>query len=174
MNQVVVEVPQGSFVKRRPDGSVDFISPVPSPFNYGSVPDVPAADGDPLDAVVLGEQLPYGHTGVWRVRGLVRFVDDGVMDNKLICTQQGPPTRHAPTALRRARGGVGVGGGSRSTRRRAAESGHPDGLNGLDCLLLSSFFTTYALFKTALNAARGRFGRTAFDGLEFGPPVRFL
>ena len=36
--EVVIEVPRGSFVKRGSSGSVDFISPLPCPFNYGAVP----------------------------------------------------------------------------------------------------------------------------------------
>jgi hypothetical protein len=31
---VVIEVPRGSFVKRGSSGSIDFISPLPCPFNY--------------------------------------------------------------------------------------------------------------------------------------------
>lgn len=44
---IVVEVPKGSFVKRTPEGAVDFVAPLPSPFNYGSVPSVSAPDGKP-------------------------------------------------------------------------------------------------------------------------------
>lgn len=44
---IVVEVPKGSFVKRTPGGVVDFVAPLPSPFNYGSVPSLPAPDGKP-------------------------------------------------------------------------------------------------------------------------------
>src|SRR6476619_8099384 len=49
----VVEVPLGSFLKRGSTGKVDFISPVPCPFNYGSVPQYLGREGDLLDAVVL-------------------------------------------------------------------------------------------------------------------------
>jgi inorganic pyrophosphatase len=35
---VVIEVPRGSFIKRGSTGHVDFISPLPCPFNYGSRP----------------------------------------------------------------------------------------------------------------------------------------
>lgn len=45
---IVVEVPKGSFVKRLPDGAVDYVGPLPSPFNYGSVPAIPAPDGNGL------------------------------------------------------------------------------------------------------------------------------
>ncbi|CAI7736936.1 unnamed protein product [Closterium sp. NIES-53] len=112
--QVVVEVPKGSFVKRHPDGAIDYVGCVPCPFNYGSVPSILALDGttwysavrcttvwyrchpflshslspsltpsasflpnpragDPLDAVVLGPSLPYGHPGTWQVHARLRI-----------------------------------------------------------------------------------------------------
>ncbi len=90
--EVVIEVPRGGFIKRRPDHTVDFISPVPCPFNYGSVRGSEAADGDPQDALVLGPRLAVGEVCRVRPWARVRFMDDGVVDDKWIC---GP---HAPTA----------------------------------------------------------------------------
>ncbi|HET9668554.1 MAG TPA: inorganic diphosphatase, partial [Casimicrobiaceae bacterium] len=52
--EVVIEVPRGSFVKRGSLGHVDFVSPLPCPYNYGSVPTHIGLEGDLLDAVVLG------------------------------------------------------------------------------------------------------------------------
>ena len=60
--EVIIEVPRGGFIKRHPDGAVDFVSPVPCPFNYGSVEGSEAADGDPQDALVLGPTLQPGHS----------------------------------------------------------------------------------------------------------------
>ena len=88
--EVVVEVPRGGFVKRRTNGAIAFVSPLPCPFNYGSVPGSHAADGDPADAVVLGPRLERGHHGTWPVRAVVRFTDAGRIDDKLVC---GPPLR---------------------------------------------------------------------------------
>lgn len=85
-----MEVPRGSHIKRAADGSIDFVSPVASPFNYGSVPSMPSADGEPLDAVVLGEPLPVGHRHDWPVHGVVRFVDEGLRDDKLVCGAHPP------------------------------------------------------------------------------------
>lgn len=82
---VEVEVPRFGFVKRRADGSVDFVSPIPCPFNYGSVPGTLAPDGDPLDAVVLGARRPRGARVEARVIGEVDFVDGGDSDPKRIC-----------------------------------------------------------------------------------------
>jgi inorganic pyrophosphatase len=36
--EVVIEVPQGSFLKRGSSGRIDFVSPLPRPFKYGAVP----------------------------------------------------------------------------------------------------------------------------------------
>jgi len=84
--EVVIEVTRGSFVKRRPDGSVDFVSPLPCPYNYGSVPETRAADGDPIDALVLGPALERGERVRVPVRAVVRFIDAGAEDLKLVCS----------------------------------------------------------------------------------------
>ncbi|MDH3832481.1 MAG: hypothetical protein OEU48_12475, partial [Gammaproteobacteria bacterium] len=34
---VIIEIPRGSFLKRGSSGELDFISPLPCPYNYGSV-----------------------------------------------------------------------------------------------------------------------------------------
>lgn len=73
-----------SFLKRGAEG-VEFVSPVPCPFNYGSVVGTRAPDGDALDAVVLGPRLPVGAEVEVPVHGVLRFEDDGVADDKLVC-----------------------------------------------------------------------------------------
>ncbi len=83
--EVVVEVPRGGFVKRGPQGAIDYVSPIPCPFNYGSIPEVAAADGDPLDAVLLGTRRPVGWRQQAAVLGVVHFIDAGVADHKVIC-----------------------------------------------------------------------------------------
>lgn len=88
--EIVVEVAAGSRVKRASDGRLDFVSPFPCPFNYGSVPDRRAADGEPADALILGPPLPRGSRGRWRVWGVVRFLDGGLPDDKLICGDEAP------------------------------------------------------------------------------------
>jgi inorganic pyrophosphatase len=86
--EVLIEIPRGSFLKRGSTGQVDFVSPLPCPFNYGSVPRYVGREGDLLDAVVLGPRLA---TGV-RVRipawGAVVMMDRGMSDDKLICSHQ--------------------------------------------------------------------------------------
>lgn len=84
--RVIIEVPRGGIVKRKADGRVDFISPMPSPYNYGSIPGLVAPDGDPLDALVLGPRLTAGTVIVVPAREVVRFVDSGDEDPKVVCS----------------------------------------------------------------------------------------
>jgi inorganic pyrophosphatase len=82
---VLVEVPRLGFVKRRADGGFDYLSPLPCPFNYGSVPGVVSGDGDPLDAVLFGPRRRRGAVVRAAVLGWVDFVDGGADDPKLLC-----------------------------------------------------------------------------------------
>ncbi|MEZ4380951.1 MAG: inorganic diphosphatase [Nannocystaceae bacterium] len=86
--EVMIEYPRLAMIKRRSDGAIDFVSPVPCPFNYGSIPGFVAGDGDPLDAVVLGARLPLGARVRCRVVGVVDFIDDGCEDPKVICSER--------------------------------------------------------------------------------------
>ena len=118
--EVKIEVQRGGFVKWSSDGTVDFLSPVPCPFNYGSVQGTVAEDGDPIDAVVLGPILGKGSTRRFRVWGSIDFVDDGATDTKLVCGAREPTPREwrrirrffwiytwAKRAMNRARGRTG-------------------------------------------------------------------
>jgi inorganic pyrophosphatase len=120
---VTIEIPRGSFLKRGSDGRLDFVSPLPCPFNYGSVPHLLGLEGDLLDAVVLGPRLARGHRGLFTVHGAIGLRDRGLYDDKLICTN-GPLSKaqrravlaffHCYAACKRvlnlARGQPGVGG----------------------------------------------------------------
>ena len=88
--EVVIEIPRGSFIKRGSTGNVDFISPVPCPFNYGSVPQYIGLEGDLLDAVVLGPRLAPGTRMRVRVWGAITLIDRGMVDDKLICGTSPP------------------------------------------------------------------------------------
>ena len=85
--EVIIEIPRGSFLKRGSTGELDFISPLPCPFNYGSIPAFVGLDGDLLDAVVLGPRLPVGATVTVQAWGAVRMIDRGFYDDKLICSR---------------------------------------------------------------------------------------
>ena len=86
--EVVIEVPRGSFLKRGSTGHIDFVSPFPCPFNYGSVPAFIGLEGDLLDAVVLGPRLPFGTRVRVTAWGAVTLTDRGMSDDKLICSDQ--------------------------------------------------------------------------------------
>ena len=83
--EVFIEVPRGSFLKRGATGRVDFISPLPCPFNYGAVPNFLGLEGDLLDAVVLGPRLPYGARTRVKAWAAITLTDRGMVDDKLIC-----------------------------------------------------------------------------------------
>jgi inorganic pyrophosphatase len=84
--QVVIEIPRGSFLKRGSTGHIDFVSPLPCPFNYGSVPKFVGLEGDLLDAVVLGPRLARGSHVEVKAWGAVTLTDRGMSDDKLICS----------------------------------------------------------------------------------------
>jgi len=83
----VIEIPRGSFLKRGSNGHVDFVSPLPCPFNYGSIPQFLGLDDDLLDAMVLGPRLPLGARLRVRAWGAVTLTDRGMTDDKLICSE---------------------------------------------------------------------------------------
>jgi len=98
--EVVIEIPRGSFVKRGSTGHVDFVSPLPCPFNYGSVPTLVGLEGDLLDAVVLGPRLPLGARARVTAWGAITLTDRGMTDDKLICSLLPPSERQRRRVLR--------------------------------------------------------------------------
>jgi inorganic pyrophosphatase len=98
--EVLIEVPRGSFLKRGPSGRVDFVSPLPCPFNYGAVPTLLGLEGDLLDALVLGPRLRFGtrlHVRAW---GAITLTDRGLFDDKLVCSMQRPSAAECRDVLR--------------------------------------------------------------------------
>jgi len=83
---VLIEIPRGSFLKRGSTGHIDFVSPLPCPFNYGSVPTHVGLEGDLLDAVVLGPRLAAGTRLRIPAWGAITLTDRGMSDDKLICS----------------------------------------------------------------------------------------
>lgn len=88
--EVLIEIPRWSFLKVGSTGRVDFISPLPCPFNYGSVPQYVGLEGDLLDAVVLGPRLPRGTAVTLRAFAAIGLTDRGLYDDKLICAASPP------------------------------------------------------------------------------------
>jgi inorganic pyrophosphatase len=97
MPEAVVELPRGTFVKRRADGRIDFVSPLPCPYNYGSLPGTTGGDGDPIDAIVLGPRLAAGTRVNLPLVAEVDFLDEGRVDTKLVLSA-------APLSPAQARG----------------------------------------------------------------------
>ncbi|MDH5670942.1 MAG: inorganic diphosphatase [Myxococcales bacterium] len=95
---VRIELPRGGVLKRREDGRLDFLSPLPCPFNYGSVPGTRSGDGDRIDAIVLGPRLAAGSEVTLPVLAVADFLDAGAEDPKWICGQ--------PPLSRRAQAGI--------------------------------------------------------------------
>lgn len=89
---VVVEIPAGSSHKiewNRELGvmQLDRVEPVifAKPTNYGFIPQTLDEDGDELDALILtDEPLPTGIFLEARVIGVMKFEDDGEVDDKVV------------------------------------------------------------------------------------------
>ena len=90
----VVEIPEGSRLKVEWDREravfmLDRVEPsiFAKPCNYGFIPQTLDEDGDELDTLIIcPEPLP---TGVWleaRIVGVMKFVDDGEVDDKIVVT----------------------------------------------------------------------------------------
>jgi inorganic pyrophosphatase len=96
---VVIEVPKGDKNKYELDKETGFLkldrvlySAVHYPANYGFVPRSYCDDGDPLDALVLGQEPVYPLTVVEaRAIGVMRMRDDKGIDDKIIAVNVRDP-----------------------------------------------------------------------------------
>lgn len=131
---VLVEVPRGSLVKWGSEGGVDYVSPVPCPFDYGSVPAHRGEDGDPLDALVLGSRAGRGQSLPCRVVGRVRFLDDGLRDDKWICLPADRATPPSADELRRVRRFFRLYAGVKAAWHRVRGAAGPTRVDGIDLL----------------------------------------
>lgn len=84
--EVEIEIPRGSCLKRGSSEKLDFLSPLPCLYNYGSVRAYIGGDGDYLDAVVLGPRLMRGARVHVPVRAAVGISERGIYEDKLICS----------------------------------------------------------------------------------------
>jgi inorganic pyrophosphatase len=88
----VVEIPQGSRLKvewdrQRAAFMLDRVEPAifAKPCNYGFIPQTLDEDGDELDTLIVCPE-PLA-TGVWleaKIIGLMKFIDDGEVDDKIV------------------------------------------------------------------------------------------
>ena len=89
---VVVEIPEGSTHKIEWDRKhgvmkLDRVEPqiFAKPTNYGFIPQTLDEDGDELDALIITRNpLPTGIYMEVRVIGIMKFVDDGEVDDKVV------------------------------------------------------------------------------------------
>lgn len=73
-----------SFIKRDDDGDVDYISPLPCPFNYGSILGTVSEEGDRMDAIVMGGKIRKDHNIKLNPLAEVVFYDAGNYDPKMV------------------------------------------------------------------------------------------
>src|SRR5919106_1135498 len=96
---VVIEVPEGSKNKYELDKETGFLrldrtlySAVHYPANYGFIPRTFCDDGDPLDALVLGQEPVHPLTIVEaRAIGLMRMRDEKGIDDKIVAVSVHDP-----------------------------------------------------------------------------------
>ena len=89
---VVVEIPAGSnnkieWKRNLKVFTIDRVEPkiFAKPTNYGFIPQTLDEDGDELDALIItDEPLPTGVYLEARIIGVMRFVDDGEVDGKVV------------------------------------------------------------------------------------------
>jgi len=89
---VVIEIPTGSnhkieWDRKRACFMLDRIEPMAfaKPCNYGFIPQTLDEDGDELDVLVITDQpLTTGIYVKARILGVMKFVDDGEVDDKII------------------------------------------------------------------------------------------
>ena len=96
---VIVEIPSGSHNKYEYDKSLDIFrldralhSPVYYPGDYGFAPRTLALDDDPLDVLILVSEPTFsGCLVVARPIGILKMIDDGKSDDKVLAVPVGEP-----------------------------------------------------------------------------------
>ena len=103
----VIEIPKGSKCKYELDKYTGLLrldrilyTSTHYPANYGFIPRTYADDGDPLDVLVLCSESIYPLTLI-RVCpiGVMRMLDGGKMDDKIIAVPFSDPTYHGITSI---------------------------------------------------------------------------
>lgn len=96
---VIVEIPNGSRNKFEYDKALDIFrldralhSPIFYPGDYGFAPRTLALDGDPLDVLILVSEPTFtGCLVAARPIGLLKMIDDGKEDDKVLAVPVGEP-----------------------------------------------------------------------------------
>lgn len=103
----VVEIPEGSSLKiewdrKRASFMLDRIDPAifAKPCNYGFIPQTLDEDGDELDTLIIApEPLVTGIYLEARILGVLKFEDDGEVDDKVVVVPADNRDNDAPTSL---------------------------------------------------------------------------
>lgn len=117
--RAIIEIPTGTSAKwevskddpkaiywEYEDGNPRVVEYLGYPGNYGAIPGTAlpkelGGDGDPLDVVVLGQAVPRGEIIDVRVIGVLKMLDDGEQDDKLIAVMtQDSPFAHIESMAR--------------------------------------------------------------------------
>ena len=96
---VIIEIPNGSRNKFEYDKALDIFrldralhSPIFYPGDYGFAPRTLALDDDPLDVLILVTEPTFtGCLVVARPIGLLKMIDDGKQDDKVLAVPVGEP-----------------------------------------------------------------------------------
>jgi len=83
------ENPEGYLKRDFEDGKPRTVKYLPYPFNYGMVPgtrlsEKTGGDRDPLDVIILGSSVPRGTIKKTKIIGVLKLIDRGEVDHKLI------------------------------------------------------------------------------------------
>ncbi|MBW6451193.1 MAG: inorganic diphosphatase [DPANN group archaeon] len=87
--KVTIEITKGSFIKSSitpTKTKLEFISPIPIPFNYGFINDTQSGDSEALDIIIFGEKLKRGSKLDISASGIILFKDNNVKDYKIIAS----------------------------------------------------------------------------------------
>lgn len=103
----IVEIPAGTNAKWevQPSGLIELeiregapriVKFLPYPGNYGMIPSTLLAkelggDGDAIDVLILGPILPRGSVAKVHIIGVLKFLDGGEQDDKLLAVTDGTP-----------------------------------------------------------------------------------
>lgn len=121
----VVEIPTGTNAKWEidkdtgylkweiKDGKPRVVKYLGYPGNYGMIPRTllpkeGGGDGDPLDVIVLGPAAPRGSVLKARLIGVLKLLDDGEQDDKLVAVTVGSPLGDVQSIAELDRGFKGV------------------------------------------------------------------
>ncbi len=102
---IVVEIPAGSSHKiewnrKAAYMQLDRVEPqiFAKPTNYGFIPQTLDEDGDELDVLLItNEPLPTGVVVEGRIVGVMKFIDDGEVDDKIVAVPS--DDRHTKDAI---------------------------------------------------------------------------